>query len=222
MRGDKLFATETSRCLGPVRIRPVHSERGSALRRHFSNATCTIRTAFDLVQRVQLNMSETAEQYKARFAAYVEGKDPITMQRETPRTLAHLVYGVPAPELAHKPAPDKWSVTEILAHMAEDELSSTWRYRQMIEHDSPALLGFDQQLWSHLGDYASWKPQEALEMFRLLREANLRMFARLTPAHWQRHGVHAERGQLTVQDLCRHMAAHDMNHIDQIRKILSR
>jgi hypothetical protein len=48
------------------------------------------------------------------------------------------------------------------------------------------------------------------------------MFAQLTPAQWQRHGVHAERGKLTVQDLCRHMAAHDMNHIDQIRKILGR
>jgi hypothetical protein len=92
----------------------------------------------------------------------------------------------------------------------------------MIEHDGPALLGFDQELWSRLGDYPSWKSQEALDMFCLLREANLHMFAQLTPAQWQRHGVHAERGKLTVQDLCRHMAAHDVNHIDQIRKILGR
>ena len=56
-------------------------------------------------------------------------------------------------------------------------------------------------------------------MFRLLREANLRMFAQLTPAQWRRHGVHGERGKLTVQSLCRHMAAYDVNHIDQIRKI---
>jgi len=167
-------------------------------------------------------MSETLEQYKARFDAYLDGKDPIAMQREAPSTLARLIHGVPELELAHKPVPNKWSVTEILAHLAEDELSSTWSYRQMIEHDGPPLLGFDQELWSRLGDYPSWKSQEALDMFRLLREANLRMFAQLTPEQWQRHGVHAERGKLTVQDLCRHMAAHDMNHIDQIRKILGR
>jgi hypothetical protein len=167
-------------------------------------------------------MPESAQQYKARLAAYVAGNDPIAMQREAPRTLALLIARVPQGKLTRKPAPDKWSVTEILAHLAEDELSSSWRYRQMIEYDNPPLLGFDQELWSRLGVYAAWNPREALEMFRLLREANLRMFAQLTPAQWRRHGLHAERGKLTIEDLCRHMAAHDMNHIDQIRQILGK
>jgi DinB superfamily len=167
-------------------------------------------------------MVEAAEQYKARLAAYVDGKDPVAMQSQAPRTLARLIDGVPEPKLTLNPAPGKWSVTEILAHMAEDELSSTWRYRQMLEHENPVLLGFDQQMWATLGDYASWKSHEALEMFRLLREANLRMFARLNPGQWQRQGVHAERGRLTVAELCRHMAAHDMNHIDQVHRILGR
>ena len=167
-------------------------------------------------------MVEAAEQYKARLAAYVEGKDPVAMQSQAPRTLARLIDGVAETKLSLKSAPSKWSVTEILAHMAEDELSSTWRYRQILEHDSPEMLGFDQEMWARLGDYASWKAPEALEMFRLLREANLRMFARLTPEQWQRYGVHAERGKLTVQELCRHMAAHDVNHIDQVRRILGR
>ena len=165
-------------------------------------------------------MVETAEQYKARLAVYTQGKDPIALQRQAPRTLARLIDGVAETKLSLKPAPSKWSVTEILAHMAEDELSSTWRYRQMLEHDGPELLGFDQEMWARVGDYASWRSQEALEMFRLLREANLRMFVQLTPEQWQRHGVHAERGKLTVQELCRHMAAHDINHIEQVRSIL--
>jgi hypothetical protein len=166
-------------------------------------------------------MAETPEQYKARFAAYVAGRDPVAMQREAPRTLANLVESVAEGKLRCRPAPGKWSVTEILAHLAEDELTSTWRYRQMLEHDGPQLPGFDQNLWAQLGDYGSWKPQDALTMFRLLREANLRMFAQLTPEQWQCHGVHSERGKLTVRDLCRHMAAHDINHIDQVQKILA-
>jgi DinB superfamily len=167
-------------------------------------------------------MVEAAEQYKARLAAYTEGKDPIAMQREAPRTLAHLIEGASESTLRFGPSPGKWSVTEILAHMAEDELSSTWRYRQMLEHDAPELPGFDQEMWARLGDYPSWNAHEALEMFRLLREANLRMFSQLTPEQWQRHGVHAERGKLTVRELCRHMASHDINHIEQIRGILGR
>jgi chromatin segregation and condensation protein Rec8/ScpA/Scc1 (kleisin family) len=119
-------------------------------------------------------MVEAAEQYKARLGAYVEGKDPVAMQSQTSHTLARLVDGVGETQLSRKPAPNKWSVTEILAHMAADELRSTWRYRQILEHDAPELLGFDQEMWARLGDYASWNPQEALEMFRLLRETNLR------------------------------------------------
>ena len=167
-------------------------------------------------------MTETAEQYKARFESYVAERDPIAMQREAPHTLAGLIAGLSDSQLTRRPAPDKWSVTEILAHLAEDELSSTWRYRQMLEHDGLELPGFDQDLWAKVGDYSSWKPQDALAMFQLLREANLRMFAQLTPEQWQHYGVHAERGKLTVQSLCRHMAAHDINHIEQVRRILAR
>jgi len=166
-------------------------------------------------------MVESAEEYKVRLAAYTEGKDPIAMQGLAPRTLAQLIEGVAEGKLGLRPAPNKWSVTEILAHLAEDKLTSTWRYRQMLEHEGPELLGFDQVMWARLGNYGSWKAHEALEMFRLLREANLRMFAQVTPEQWQRYGVHAERGKLTVQELCGHMAAHDMNHIDQVRSILA-
>lgn len=165
-------------------------------------------------------MAETAEQYHTRLAAYVQGRDAIAMQREAPRTLAHLIQGVSTEKLKRPPAPGKWSVTEIITHLAEDELVSSWRYRQMLEYDDPQLAGFDQDLWARLGGYASWEPGEALELFRLLREANLRMFARLTPEQWERRGTHTERGNLTVRALCLHMAAHDINHIEQIRGIL--
>lgn len=104
--------------------------------------------------------------------------------------------------------------------MAEDELVSSWRYRQMLEHPGAALSGFDQDLWARLGDYEAWTTRDALEMFRLLREANLRLFTRLTAEEWQRYGIHAERGRITVEDLARHMAAHDLNHVHQVRRLL--
>jgi hypothetical protein len=167
-------------------------------------------------------MTETPEQTKTRFASYVEGKDFIAMQREAPRILANLIDGVTESKLKQRPAPAKWSVNEIIAHLAEDELSSTWRYRQMLQYDTPTLPGFDQDLWATVGEYHAWKPEEALAMFRLLREANLRMFAHLTPEQWQRDGIHTERGKTTVRELCRHMAAHDINHFEQIRRILDR
>jgi hypothetical protein len=163
---------------------------------------------------------ETAEQYKRRLAGYVEGKDPVAMQREAASVLARLTGGAAEDKLRRRPAPQKWSVMEILAHLAEDELVSSWRYRQMIEHRGVTLMGFDQDKWATLGNYRSWNAREALEMFRLLREANLRLLSGLTPEQWECEGNHTERGRVTVRDLARHMAAHDINHILQIERLL--
>ncbi len=166
--------------------------------------------------------SETPEQYHARLASHVAGQDPIALQREAPAVLARLIAGVPEEALGRRPASGGWSVRAILAHLAEDELVTSWRYRQMLEQSGATLPGFDQDEWARLGDYETWRPEEALEMFRLLRDANLRMLARLTPEEWQRFGIHSERGRMTVADLARHMAGHDLNHIEQVRRLLQR
>jgi uncharacterized damage-inducible protein DinB len=146
--------------------------------------------------------------------------ETLDMQRDAPQTLARLIEAAPPELLSRQPAPGKWSIRAILAHMAEDELVSSWRYRQMIENTGTALPSFDQDQWAELGDYESWEPQEALDMFRLLRMANLRLLARLTPEEWQRYGIHAERGRMTVRELARHMAGHDQNHIQQVERLL--
>jgi DinB superfamily len=68
--------------------------------------------------------------------------------------LARLIAGLSAQQLTFRPADEKWSIVEILAHLGEDELATSWRYRQMIEHDGCSLSGFDQDLWARLGTYA--------------------------------------------------------------------
>jgi hypothetical protein len=165
-------------------------------------------------------MNETPQQYKERILKLMQGKDAVAVQRETVARLSKLVDGVPADRLATRPTPDKWSVSEILVHLAEAEISSFWRYRQMIEHNGEDIIPFDQDLWYKLGDYPTRKPSESLELFRLLREANLRMFEKLTPEQWQKGGVHTERGPMTVADLARQIAGHDINHLAQVEKLV--
>lgn len=163
---------------------------------------------------------ETPLQYKARIQGLVAGKDPIAVQRETPSKLGELINGVPAEKLSQRPAPDKWSVGEILAHLSEAEITASWRYRQMLEHDGCPLPAYGQELWARLGGYATRNPTGSLQLFRLLRESNLQMFDRLTADEWQRHGIHAERGEMTVRGLAVQIAGHDVNHIAQIQAIL--
>ena len=84
-----------------------------------------------------------SEQHQARLEAYTEGKDPVAMQSDTAKIIGELIGGVPEPALRQRPSPDKWSVGEILVHLAEDELVSSWRYRQMIERSGCELSAFD-------------------------------------------------------------------------------
>ena len=160
--------------------------------------------------------------YISRIVSYTEGKDPIAMQGETAEILRGLIDGIPEKELKRSPAPGKWSVAEILAHLAESEIVTVWRYRQMIENSGGPLSAYDQEQWARMGKYGSRDAKISLRLFTDLRNVNLEMFARLTPEEWQRFGVHAERGKMTVETLARHIAGHDRNHVEQIQKILGK
>jgi hypothetical protein len=164
-------------------------------------------------------MPDSAE-YLQRVQSLVAGDDYLAIQSQTADALSELIEGVPEGELQQRPKPEKWSVAEIVAHLAEDEIATAWRYRQMIETPGCPLAGFDQDLWAKLGIYRSRQTVDSLELFRLLRRTNIRMLERLTPEEWQRHGIHSERGRITVQELARHMAGHDTNHLQQVRSIL--
>jgi len=142
-------------------------------------------------------------------------------QRDAAPDLASLIAGKAEPALRRAPAPGKWSVVEVIAHMAEDELASSWRYRQMLENPGVPLAGFDQDEWARRGQYAKWDLRDALEMFRLLRAANVRLLEGLTEDEWARWGTHTERGRVTVAELAEHMTGHDERHMQQIVRILA-
>jgi len=165
-------------------------------------------------------MPDTAE-YLARIRSFAQSGDPLELQRQTPAVLAELIADATQLRLRERPDKDKWSIGEILAHMAEDEIASAWRYRQMVEHDGIDLAGFDQDLWARLGNYEARPPQDSLALFRLLRKANLQFLEKLSEQQWECCGIHAERGRITMRELAAHMAGHDANHVEQIRRILA-
>lgn len=160
------------------------------------------------------------EDYLARIRDYAQVKDALELQKQAPAVLAELMAKASDEQLTTQPSKGKWSIGEILAHLAEDEIATAWRYRQMVEHSGLQLAGFDQDLWARIGGYVSRVPHESLALFRLLRNANLQFLQQITPGQWECFGIHAERGRITIRDLVVHMAGHDANHIEQIRRIL--
>jgi hypothetical protein len=82
-------------------------------------------------------------------------------------------------------------------------------------------MGFDQDAWATSGNYQKRDPKKSIEQFRVLREANLRLLKSLTPEQWKQYGMHSERGQESVEHIVRMFAGHDLNHIQQIERILA-
>ena len=105
-------------------------------------------------------MNETPQQYIQRILGHIEGKDPLKVQRETPKKLAGLVRKLSRKQLTRKPAPDKWSIAEILAHLVDAEIVGSWRMRQVLGNNGATLQAFDQNMWAKTFDYAHRDPKE--------------------------------------------------------------
>jgi hypothetical protein len=166
-------------------------------------------------------MFETAQQYTQRILANVEGQDPIKLQSATTKKLARLVKGIPTAKLRKRPAPDKWSVAEILAHLADVEIVIGWRVRSILGAPGTPVQAYDQNAWVIAGHYEKRDPRKSIELHRVVREANLALLKSLSPDQWKHYGQHAERGQESIEHIVRMVAGHDINHIHQIERILT-
>ena len=164
-------------------------------------------------------MQETAQQYIARMLGYAEGKEPLQVQQETARKLQKLIKPLSKAQLTRQPEPGKWSIAQILAHLADAELVGGWRMRSIIGSNGVSLQPFDQDVWAETFAYARRDAKQSLEAFRALRENNLRMLKALPQELWQNYGMHQERGKETITHIVRMFAGHDLNHLTQIEKI---
>jgi len=167
-------------------------------------------------------MKETPQQYTQRVLGYVEGRKPLAVQAATANKLARLIKGVPVSRLRKRPTPDKWSVSEILAHLADTEIVGGFRMRLILGAPGTPIAAFDQDRWVSSGHYDKRNPRRSVEQFRTLREANLALLKSLTPDQWQHHGVHSERGVETIDRIVHMFAGHDLNHLLQIERILAK
>jgi hypothetical protein len=156
--------------------------------------------------------------YVGAVLGLLGARDPLDVLRATPPALRSIPGRVGA-ALGTPEAPGKWSVNQVLQHLADSEVVFGWRIRLVLAQDRPAITGYDQDRWADRLHYADGEPQEAIERFTVLRRANVRLLERASPADLQRIGVHAERGEETLGHLVKLYAGHDLLHLRQIERI---
>jgi hypothetical protein len=168
--------------------------------------------------------SGAAEHAAAYISAVLEllgDREPGAVLAATPSTLPRAVEGLSPSQLRQPEGPGKWSIVQILQHLADSDVVWAWRMRLILAQDRPQLTGYDQDLWAERLHYEKADPAAALEMFALLRRANLKLIKGASPADLKRVGVHVERGEESLELLCRLYAGHDLLHLRQIERVRS-
>ena len=157
--------------------------------------------------------------YQASVLAALGDDDPAVVQAATPSAIRDLVEEAGA-DLRTRPEPGEWSVLECIGHLTDGELVVSGRYRWIIAEDSPDIVGYDQALWVSGLRHGEDDPARLIELFEVLRRANLELWARFGASHGARIGMHSERGPESYDLTFRLGAGHDRVHLAQARRAL--
>lgn len=120
--------------------------------------------------------------------------------------------------LDRRPAPDAWSVAEVLHHLADAELHQAVRLRQMLAEDRPAWAQWDQEAYAAGLLYDVRPAADALTLVLSIRHVNARLLASLSPDQWARTAVHPTEGEVDVAGWVRIAAEHLKGHVLQARR----
>ena len=113
--------------------------------------------------------------------------------------------------------PGKWSVREIVHHLADSEMVAAVRLRRIVAEDRPGIRASD------MGGYARRlfydRPiQGSLELFRIVRLSMAEILERMTDAEWAREGIQSEGGRFSAEKWLDIFAKHAQTHADQITR----
>ena len=139
--------------------------------------------------------------------------------RRGPELVAVATTGASGSQLDFQPAPGKWSVRQIVCHLADMELTAAVRFRKIVAEDNPTLETYDPDAWAERLHYEARKFSPALENFRRTRAANFELLKDLPETAFSRAAVHPKRGPVTLLDILRIYVQHPEQHAEQIRAV---
>ena len=140
----------------------------------------------------------------------------LTLLEKTPIVLETLLADLPQEALEWKPSEERWSIREVMAHLADIEELYGERTQRIVREERPALAKYVPSA-KLLGGPADGV--ERLVRFGLLRRG-LVAFVREAPASAAlRTGVHEELGPVTLAQMLNELANHDLGHLRQIAEL---
>jgi hypothetical protein len=158
--------------------------------------------------------------YQRHLLDLLGDDDPARVQTETPSAFRALLE-LAGPDASANPDPTEWSVAQCLAHVTDAEIVVSGRYRWILAHDEPPLIGYDQDLWVDRLHTPADPPHELFSLLEPLRAANVALWRRTPDERRGRLGMHAERGPESYELTFRLIAGHDRFHLAQAQRSLA-
>lgn len=155
-----------------------------------------------------------------RYVHLLEDRDPVTVMRETPGRITDLLKTMPPEAIERKPMPGKWSVREVLCHLADCEIAWAWRMRIIYGGDDSTLQPFDQDRWAKAYQGAGYATATARAAWIALRQWNLALIDSLSEHEKQRAATHPELGPVTLWNIVQIAAGHDLHHLYALEKMV--
>ncbi|GMV99863.1 MAG: hypothetical protein AMXMBFR84_10020 [Candidatus Hydrogenedentota bacterium] len=167
-----------------------------------------------------LNVSKgNTPDYINDLISYLGDREPMAVMAKTHDALDAATTNLTINQLRTPEREGKWSIIEVVQHLADTEIALAFRYRKILAEPNPDIQAYDQDLWARNLHYPDAVLDDALDQFDALRKANLRLLESQSPESLERWGMHSERGRESVADIVRLYAAHDCYHLHQIDRI---
>lgn len=151
------------------------------------------------------------------YAASLGSRDVLSVLATTPERVRMLVTTMGPAGVTRSHAPGKWTVQQLLVHLAHVELAFGVRARMALTTDDYVLQPFDQDRWMEVEPPTD--AATALAAYESLRTMNLALFRNLTPQQRATTLKHPERGRIDVWEIAATLAGHELHHLAQIEAV---
>src|SRR5262245_35641823 len=155
--------------------------------------------------------------YRKRLLGLLGERNALEALEENPERVEAVARKLGDAGLSRSYAPGKWTGKQVLAHLADAEMATGFRVRQVLSQENHQIQGWDEGVWSRR--YTNVDAEAALQSFLASRRWNLTLFRGLDATDLAREAVHPERGPETLDTIVRMLAGHDYNHLGQLERL---
>lgn len=150
----------------------------------------------------------TPDERKQKVDSYATSHDRLMQALQT----------MPREMWQFKPAPEKWSIHEIIVHIADAELHSACRLRAFLAEPGKTVMGYDQDAYATKMKYHDHSVATALDLFRLIRQTNVSLLRQIDDSVWKNTVNHSDYGSMGLERWLEIYEAHVDKHIGQMQR----